>query len=68
MQHSYMPFGAGARICIGMHLAKNELRMATASFFRRFPKARVLSSDEEMDMKAWFLAQPMAAKCMVAAS
>ena len=67
MRHAYMPFGAGGRICLGLHLAKHELRMATAMFFRAFPNARVTSTDAEMDMRMYFLSAPDGKKCMVAA-
>ncbi|KAK1759809.1 cytochrome P450 [Echria macrotheca] len=35
------PFGLGARSCIGIHLAKMELRLATAVFFRKCRGARI---------------------------
>lgn len=35
-RHAYMPFGAGHRICIGMHLALMELVMALAAIVRRY--------------------------------
>jgi len=34
--YEYMPFGAGARRCIGEHLAMLELRLALASLLRSF--------------------------------
>jgi cytochrome P450 len=33
---SYFPFGGGARSCIGMHLAKTEMRIYLANFFSNF--------------------------------
>lgn len=35
-KHAYMPFGAGHRICIGMHFALLELVLALASVARRY--------------------------------
>ncbi|KAH8691949.1 putative benzoate 4-monooxygenase cytochrome P450 [Talaromyces proteolyticus] len=71
MNDSFMAFGGGSRVCIGMHLAKVELRLATAHFFRRFSSARVSSkegmSDADMEMKAWFLAQPKGHRCLIEA-
>lgn len=68
MQHAFMAFGGGTRICIGMHLARDEMRMAIALFFRRFPRARTLTSDEDMDFKSYFLISPKTKKCMVVGS
>lgn len=35
-KHSFMPFGAGPRICIGLNLARLELAAILASLLRRF--------------------------------
>ena len=32
--NSYCPWGAGARICQGSHLARMEMRLAAATLFR----------------------------------
>ncbi|KAI4147638.1 MAG: hypothetical protein LQ340_005464 [Diploschistes diacapsis] len=68
MKHSFMPFGIGTRNCIGQHLARDEMRMAMALFFRSYPNARVLSSDEEMEPMSYFLVQPRKKSCIVALS
>jgi hypothetical protein len=34
--HEYLPFGGGARRCIGMHFALNEMRLVLRSLLRRF--------------------------------
>ena len=64
MQHAFMPWGGGSRVCVGLHLAKAEMRMAAALFFRRFPRARVLTSDKDMEPKAYFLIQPLKKECI----
>ncbi|KAL4907585.1 hypothetical protein BDW74DRAFT_176336 [Aspergillus multicolor] len=69
MKDAYMPFGAGSRNCVGLHLAKMELRLATASFFRAFPRARMSSkegmNDGDMDMMLYFLLSPKGKRCLV---
>ncbi|KAJ5667869.1 uncharacterized protein N7477_006439, partial [Penicillium maclennaniae] len=40
MKDISMPFGGGSRICVGIHLARMELRLGAALFFREFPNAR----------------------------
>ncbi|KAJ5646046.1 hypothetical protein N7490_002418 [Penicillium lividum] len=71
MKEASIPFGGGSRICIGIHLARMELRLATALFFRRFPRARISSqegmSGDDMTMKAFFLMAPQGHRCLVEA-
>ncbi|KAK3936112.1 cytochrome P450 [Diplogelasinospora grovesii] len=71
MKDAFMPFGGGARICIGLHLAKMELRLATALFFRRFPNARVSEMegmcDEDMQPSIYFLLGPKGKRCLIQA-
>lgn len=56
-------------VCIGMHLAKMELRLATALFFRAFPRATVSTregmSDRDMEHKAGFLLAPKGKRCHI---
>ncbi|KAI1419089.1 cytochrome P450 [Xylaria sp. FL1777] len=69
MRNAFIPFGGGSRICIGLHLAKIELRLAVARFFKTFPNARVSSlegmSDEDMSPKLFFLASPQGHRCLM---
>ena len=46
MRDASYAFGGGSRICIGMHLAKMELRGAVTAFFRQFPDATVAYGDD----------------------
>ncbi|SPJ74748.1 related to cytochrome P450 CYP4/CYP19/CYP26 subfamilies [Fusarium torulosum] len=48
MNDAFTPFGRGARVCIGQHLARIELRLATARFFLAFPQVRMSSIDDEI--------------------
>ena len=54
-----------------MHLAKMELRLATALFFLKFPDARVSSlegmSDGDMEEKIYFLLSPKGKRCLIEA-
>ncbi|KAH8889042.1 cytochrome P450 [Thozetella sp. PMI_491] len=69
MNDSFMPFGGGARICIGIHLARIELRLATALFFRAFPSAKISTKDgmcdEDMTPEIYFLLTPKKKRCLV---
>ncbi|KAF2169453.1 hypothetical protein M409DRAFT_65111 [Zasmidium cellare ATCC 36951] len=64
---SWAPYGAGSRICIGMHLADMELRMATAAFFREFRGAKLAASTtpESMEVDNTFLIEPHGHACRV---
>lgn len=63
---------SGWIVCIGMHLAKMELRLAAALFFRAFPNARVSGlegmSDGDMDEAIYFLLAPKGKRCLLEAS
>ncbi|KAL2204831.1 cytochrome protein [Sarocladium strictum] len=69
MKDAYMPFGGGSRVCIGSHLAKMELRLGIAHFFRAFPSAdisiRENMSDEDMKPLQYFLLTPKGHRCLV---
>ncbi|KAH8678543.1 cytochrome P450 [Xylariales sp. PMI_506] len=69
MKDAFMPFGGGSRTCIGLHLARLELRLATAIFFHRFPSAEVSClegmTDEDMVPKMFFLLQPKGKRCLI---
>ncbi|RWA10739.1 hypothetical protein EKO27_g4358 [Xylaria grammica] len=69
MKDAFMPFGGGSRICIGLHLAKVELRLGTARFFKAFPNAKMSSlegmSDDDMFPKLFFLINPQGHRCLI---
>ncbi|KAF5680177.1 phenol 2-monooxygenase [Fusarium circinatum] len=69
MHDAVMPFGGGSRVCIGKHLARMELRLAAARFFRAFPNAKVSSiegmSGEDMELRAYFLLTPKGGRCLI---
>jgi cytochrome P450 len=48
---AFHPFGAGARSCIGIHLARMELRYATAFFFRECRDIRLAASTTPESME-----------------
>lgn len=56
-------------VCIGIHLARMELRLATALFFRTFPQAHVSTKEgmsaEDMEMKSYFLMSPKGHRCLM---
>ncbi|KAJ4252348.1 hypothetical protein NW762_010946 [Fusarium torreyae] len=69
MHDAVMPFGGGSRVCIGKHLAKMELRLATARFFRAFPNSTVSSlegmSNDDMEPRAYFLMGTKGGRCLI---
>ncbi|XRM45595.1 hypothetical protein ABZX51_008678 [Aspergillus tubingensis] len=69
MKDAFMPFGVGTRNCLGLHLARIELRLATAHFFRQFPRSEVSSregmSDEDMEQVLHFLLSTKGHRCLL---
>ncbi|KAI5266530.1 cytochrome P450 monooxygenase [Aureobasidium subglaciale] len=63
----FSPFGAGSRVCIGVHLARMELRLAAAKFLRECKGAKLAGSttDESMKPVNFFLITPTAHKCEI---
>ncbi|KAF2855404.1 cytochrome P450 monooxygenase-like protein [Plenodomus tracheiphilus IPT5] len=64
---AFHPFGAGARSCIGIHLARMELRYAVAFFFRECTGIRLAASTtpESMEFENFFLIAPKAHRCEI---
>lgn len=57
------------QVCISMRLAWMKLLLATALFFRTFPKARVSEKegmcDEDMKAKIFFLVSPKGRRYLI---
>ncbi|KAL4877792.1 cytochrome P450 [Aspergillus karnatakaensis] len=66
-QLAFLPFGAGSRICLGIHLAYMELRLAAAEFFRECRGVRLAPSvtKESMGFENYFLIAPRGHMCEV---
>lgn len=62
-----MPFGAGTRSCAGIYLARMELRIAAATFFRECSGARLAPSAtaESMVVVDRFNTHPVARRCEI---
>ncbi|OJZ80685.1 hypothetical protein ASPFODRAFT_147321 [Aspergillus luchuensis CBS 106.47] len=59
------PFGYGTRICLGVHLAWMELRLAATEFFRECRGVRLASGTtrESMTPENYFLIAPSGHRC-----
>ncbi|KAL4814464.1 cytochrome P450 [Aspergillus spinulosporus] len=66
-QLAFSPFGAGARTCLGIHLAYMELRLAAAEFFRRCRGVRLAPETTWKTMKPvnYFLIAPTGHQCEI---
>jgi cytochrome P450 len=68
----FSPAADSIAACIGLNLAKMEIRHATAKFFRTFPSAKVSAlegfKDEDMEQVIYFLMEPKGNRCLIQAS
>ncbi|KAH7077018.1 cytochrome P450 [Paraphoma chrysanthemicola] len=64
---AFHPFGVGARSCIGVHLARMELRYAVTFFFRECKGIRLAPSTTpaSMEFENFFLIAPKAHRCEI---
>jgi cytochrome P450 len=68
MKDSFMPFGGGTRICIGLHLAQMELLLGAACFFRAFGTSVGIAPETttaSMELENHFLVGPKGHACMI---
>ncbi|KAK8092844.1 hypothetical protein PG999_014431 [Apiospora kogelbergensis] len=69
MKDVFLPFGGGSRVCLGLHLARLEIRLAAARFFHRFPDVEMSTlegmSDADMEPQWYFVLTPRAKRCLV---
>ncbi|KAF1350640.1 sterigmatocystin biosynthesis P450 monooxygenase [Delphinella strobiligena] len=65
MRDAYSPFGAGSRVCLGIHLAMLELCMVTFKFLKQCPTAELCASTtpESMEIENFFLIVPKSHRC-----
>lgn len=56
-------------VCLGLHLARMELRLGIAHFFRAFPNAHMSAlegmTDDDMEQVTYFLAPPKSKRCLI---
>ncbi|KAF6811305.1 cytochrome p450 monooxygenase [Colletotrichum plurivorum] len=63
----FSPFGTGSRSCIGVALARMEMRLAVALLFRRCPGIKLADTmtDEMMEMASFIVMKPAGNRCDV---
>ena len=66
-RHIASPYGYGSRSCIGISLARMELRLATATFFRKCRGAKLTKdmTDDMMEIRTAFFPYPEGKKCKI---
>ncbi|KAF2771253.1 cytochrome P450 [Teratosphaeria nubilosa] len=64
---TYVPFGGGTRMCLGMNLAYLELRFGLAFFFRKCRGARLSErmSPDDMAPDHFFVSSPKGRRCLI---
>ncbi|KAF4301348.1 Cytochrome P450 [Botryosphaeria dothidea] len=64
---AFHPWGGGGRVCLGMHVAEMELRHGAATFFLRYPQARLAprTTPETMRPEQFFIITPKNRECGV---
>ncbi|KAJ9615988.1 hypothetical protein H2204_014203 [Knufia peltigerae] len=66
MRRHFMPFGLGSRVCMGMHIAYIEMRLALAMLVRNFAVSLPEGHDpRDMECKDFWLVFPAAKKLEV---
>ncbi|PSR82331.1 cytochrome P450 [Coniella lustricola] len=69
MRMAMMAWGGGARTCLGIHLARMELRLGAVHFFRAFPQARISTvagmSDADMEPEMVSFTAPKGHRCLI---
>ena len=64
MEFSFAPFGHGARICIGQHLAMMEIRLLVSCIYGKFStRLSETCTDEEMEQLGTLAAVPKGLRC-----
>ncbi|KAK6839182.1 Cytochrome P450 [Apiospora arundinis] len=69
MKDAFLPFGGGSRVCLGLHLARLEIRLAAARFFHSFPNVEISNlegmSDDDMEPQWYFVLTPKGKRCLI---